>query len=126
MICIICVQSHGQLHGGLLLPPLHTRCLHGLHLQGWRLPKHVPQVRRYESRQRNIILLLLNLTKFVLINRKNVITNFSSQTETRMHYCRCPDSASDMLDFVNNFHSYFPNGVPFRDRMPWPLRDLLD
>jgi len=40
-------------------------------------------------------------------------------------YPRCPDSANDMLDFVNNIHSYFPNGIPFRDSLPWPIRMML-
>ncbi|XP_047737851.1 uncharacterized protein LOC108680257 isoform X2 [Hyalella azteca] len=40
-------------------------------------------------------------------------------------YPRCPDSANDWLDFMNNFNRYFPDGVPFRDSLPWPLNLLL-
>ncbi|KAF2355039.1 hypothetical protein FHG87_014207 [Trinorchestia longiramus] len=40
-------------------------------------------------------------------------------------YPRCPDSTSDWLDFMNNFHRYFPEGMPFRDNLPWPLNLLV-
>ncbi|XP_042868278.1 uncharacterized protein LOC122250752 [Penaeus japonicus] len=40
-------------------------------------------------------------------------------------YPSCPSSAEEMIDVFNNLHRHYPNGIPFKDKMPWPLNVLL-
>ena len=40
-------------------------------------------------------------------------------------YPQCPTTTDELIDTFNNLRSYFPNGVPFKERMPAPLRFLL-
>nr|XP_045601491.1 fibrous sheath CABYR-binding protein-like [Procambarus clarkii] len=40
-------------------------------------------------------------------------------------YPSCPSTPEEMIDVFNNIHKYYPGGVPFKDKLPWPLSFLL-
>ncbi|XP_071521885.1 uncharacterized protein [Panulirus ornatus] len=40
-------------------------------------------------------------------------------------YPSCPTTPEEMIDVFNNIHRYFPGGIPFKDKLPWPLNILL-
>ncbi|XP_047477164.1 uncharacterized protein LOC125030879 isoform X2 [Penaeus chinensis] len=48
-----------------------------------------------------------------------------SGNECNRLYPSCPSSAEEMIDVFNNIHRHYPNGIPFKDKMPWPLNVLL-
>jgi len=50
-------------------------------------------------------------------------TGSPNQCETL--YPSCPSTPEEMIDVFNNMHKHFPGGVPYKERMPWPLNVLL-
>ncbi|XP_066960969.1 uncharacterized protein [Macrobrachium rosenbergii] len=40
-------------------------------------------------------------------------------------YPECPSTAEQLVDVFNNIHRHYPNGIPYKDRFPWPLNILL-
>lgn len=40
-------------------------------------------------------------------------------------YPSCPSTAEEMIDLFNNIHRYYPDGIPFKENLPWPFNVLL-
>ena len=40
-------------------------------------------------------------------------------------YKNCPTNTDELIHTFNNLRSYFPNGVPFKEKLPAPLRFML-
>lgn len=40
-------------------------------------------------------------------------------------YPRCPSTAEDMINVFNNIHKHYPDGIPFKENLPWPFNMLL-
>ncbi|XP_042213647.1 uncharacterized protein LOC121860553 isoform X2 [Homarus americanus] len=40
-------------------------------------------------------------------------------------YPACPSTPEEMIEVFNNFHKYYPSGIPFKDNLPWPLNVML-
>jgi len=40
-------------------------------------------------------------------------------------YPTCPTNPDEMIHVFNNIRRYYPDGMPFADQLPWPLRDLF-
>ncbi|XP_063844412.1 uncharacterized protein LOC135091022 [Scylla paramamosain] len=40
-------------------------------------------------------------------------------------YSTCPTTPEQMLDLFNNIHKHYPDGIPYKENLPWPLNYLL-
>ncbi|MPC34929.1 hypothetical protein E2C01_028333 [Portunus trituberculatus] len=40
-------------------------------------------------------------------------------------YSSCPTTPDQMLDFFNNIHKHYPDGIPYKENLPWPFNQLL-